>query len=116
MEHLLDTAFSPAAVRRAIGDDGRRRAVAARHARRRTWSPTRRTARRSPVASSPTTRCTAPGTQQYELRHGKEFVLGIHHYVRMRYDSAREQLDELRRRDPVGSSGASFAALDLATA
>jgi hypothetical protein len=43
-------------------------------------------------------------------------VLGVHHYVRMRYDSARKQLDELRRRDPVGSSGASFAAHHLATA
>ena len=56
------------------------------------------------------------GFEQFELRHGQTFVLGVHHYVRMRYDSARKQLDELRRRDPVGSSGASFAAHHLATA
>jgi hypothetical protein len=55
------------------------------------------------------------GFEQFELRHGQTFVLGVHHYVRMRYDSARKQLDELRRRDPVGSSGASFAAHHLAT-
>ena len=32
------------------------------------------------------------GFAQYELRHGEEFALGIHHYVLMRYDSARTQL------------------------
>jgi len=56
------------------------------------------------------------GFEQFQLRHGQTFVLGVHHYVRMRYDSARQQLDELRRRDPVGSSGARFAAHHLATA
>jgi len=48
------------------------------------------------------------GFAQYELRHGEEFALGIHHYVLMRYDSARTQLARLRRVDPSGSSGATF--------
>ena len=54
------------------------------------------------------------GFEQFELRHGETFVLGIHHYVRMRYDSARKQLDALRRRDPAGSSGANFTVLEPA--
>jgi hypothetical protein len=49
------------------------------------------------------------GLAQQELRRPDTFVLGIHHYVRMRYDRAREQLDVLRRNDPAGSSGARFA-------
>jgi len=49
------------------------------------------------------------GCRQQELRRRDTFVPGIHHYVRMRYDSAREQLRDLRRRDPAGSSGARFA-------
>ena len=48
------------------------------------------------------------GYAQQELRHGNGFVLGIHHYVRMRYDSAREQLTVLRKTYPAGASGARF--------
>ncbi len=48
------------------------------------------------------------GFVQQELRHGNAFLYGIENYVRMRYDSAREQLKVLRQRDPAGSSGASF--------
>ena len=48
------------------------------------------------------------GYTQQELRHGNEFALGIHHYVRMRYDSAREQLTILRKTYPAGASGAQF--------
>ena len=36
------------------------------------------------------------GWKQYELRHGKEKAEGIIHYVRMRHDSARQQLEQLR--------------------
>ena len=35
-------------------------------------------------------------------------MLGVYHYVRMRYDRARQQLAELRRDYPAGASGASF--------
>jgi hypothetical protein len=48
------------------------------------------------------------GLQQNELHHGEGFVLGIHHYVRMRYDSARAQLERLRTTYPAGASGAHF--------
>ena len=34
---------------------------------------------------------------------------GIVNFVRMRHDSARKQLAELRKTDPAGSSGASFS-------
>jgi len=48
------------------------------------------------------------GYVQQELRHANAFVLGIHHYVRMRYASAREQLAILRKTYPAGASGAQF--------
>lgn len=50
------------------------------------------------------------GHEQQELRHANQFVLGIHHYARMRYDSAREQLASLRGKYPAGASGAHFPA------
>jgi hypothetical protein len=48
------------------------------------------------------------GFAQQELRHGNAHLYGILGFVRMRHDSAREQLQVLRRQDPAGSSGASF--------
>ena len=48
------------------------------------------------------------GKKQEELHHGEASMLGIVHYVRMRYDSARAQLAELRKAHPRGSSGATF--------
>jgi CotH protein len=45
---------------------------------------------------------------QQELRHANEFALGVYHYVRMRYDSARTQLAALRATYPAGASGADF--------
>jgi hypothetical protein len=48
------------------------------------------------------------GNKQHELRHGDAKIEGIYHYVRMRYDSAREQLATLRRTYPHGASGATF--------
>jgi hypothetical protein len=48
--------------------------------------------------------------EQQELRHANEFVLGVYHYTRMRYDSARQQLAALRSIYPAGASGASFPA------
>ncbi|MFI5890233.1 CotH kinase family protein [Actinoplanes sp. NPDC051513] len=51
------------------------------------------------------------GHEQQELRHDKQFVLGVRHYARMRCDSAREQLTALRSRYPAGASGAHFPAV-----
>jgi hypothetical protein len=48
------------------------------------------------------------GYVQQELRHSNGFVLGIYHYVRMRYDSARAQLATLRATFPAGASGGQF--------
>jgi hypothetical protein len=49
------------------------------------------------------------GCKQNELRHQNQKIEGIIHYVRMRYDSARTQLEDLRATMPRGSSGASFS-------
>ncbi len=44
--------------------------------------------------------------RQHELRHGDTFVLGIHHYLRMRHDRARQQLAAARRAETGGVGGA----------
>ncbi|MGW2224310.1 CotH kinase family protein [Streptomyces formicae] len=46
--------------------------------------------------------------RQWELSRGSQFTYGIFHYTRMRYDSARQQLAELRKTYPNGASGAVF--------
>jgi len=114
LEHLLDTVFSPAAIDALIGIDG-------------TGAPTggglwdRVAASAYLEADSPfgwpgtgrqflNDEVYRAGCAQQELQRGNGLVLGIHHYVRMRYDRAREQLEQLRRRDPAGSSGAVFPA------
>jgi len=48
--------------------------------------------------------------EQNELRHGQEKAEGIIHYVRMRRDSARQQLEQLRKSIPRATDGASFPA------
>ncbi|HXZ76705.1 MAG TPA: CotH kinase family protein [Streptosporangiaceae bacterium] len=50
------------------------------------------------------------GCKQIELRHGPEKAEGIIHYVRMRRDSARQQLEQLRKATPRASDGAGFPA------
>ncbi len=52
------------------------------------------------------------GNKQNELRHGNAKIEGIVHYVRMRYDSAREQLGMLRGTFPRGGSGATFPGVE----
>ena len=49
------------------------------------------------------------GCKQNELRHGNEKVEGIVHYVRMRRDSARRQLQQLRKTTPRATDPAAFA-------
>ena len=106
LEHLLDTVFNPPAIDARIGATA-------------LWDrvvPGTYLESDSPYAAPFTGRqytndeVYQSGFKQFELRHGETFVLGVHHYVRMRYDSARKQLDVLRRNDPAGSSGARFAA------
>jgi len=48
------------------------------------------------------------GCKQNELRHGQEKAEGIIHYVRMRHDSARQQLEQLRKETPRAVDPASF--------
>ena len=50
------------------------------------------------------------GCLQNELRHGNEKAEGIVHYVRMRHDSARQQLGQLRKTTPRATEGAGFPA------
>ena len=48
------------------------------------------------------------GCRQHELRHGKAKIEGIVHYVRMRRDSARTQLKELRTTMPCATDSGEF--------
>jgi len=48
------------------------------------------------------------GLKQDELNGWNYKVEGIIHYVRMRYDSARKQLETLRKNYPSGASGETF--------
>jgi hypothetical protein len=49
------------------------------------------------------------GRLQHELERGTARIEGVLNYVRMRYDSALEQLANLRRGHPAGTSGATFS-------
>ena len=102
LEYLLDTWFTTQAF------DERIRALWAR------VSPSAYLEADTPYGSAFTGRqfvndeVYRAGKRQWELRRGEAKIDGIHHYVRMRYDSAREQLGALRRVHPAGSSGATF--------
>ena len=50
------------------------------------------------------------GYRQHELLHGEAKIEGILHYVRMRRDSARAQLKQLRRTIPRASADGDFPA------
>jgi CotH kinase protein len=50
------------------------------------------------------------GCKQNELRHGQEKVDGIINYVRMRHDSARQQLEQARKETPRATDRAGFPA------
>jgi hypothetical protein len=54
------------------------------------------------------------GYEHHELDQAGQHTTGILHYVRMRHDSARAQLDRLRKKTPAGSSDASFPAAPTA--
>lgn len=115
VEHLLDTVFNPATIDAAIGlGDDQGGGLWDRVATSGYLESA--TPYGSPFTGRQYTNdeIYRAGFEQLELRHGQTFVLGIHHYVRMRYDRARAQLAELRRDDPAGSGGVSFPAPDHA--
>ena len=74
-----------------------------------TWSRTRPSGSRSP-ADYTNDEVYRSGCRQHELRHGKKQMEGIVHYVRMRHDSARAQLKQLRRTMPYTIDGFPLAA------
>ena len=109
LEYLIDNEFNPGMISALIGadsDDG-------------LWARVRQAAYLESVTpyGQPFTgrqfsndEVYSSGCQQNELRHGNEKAEGIVHYVRMRRDSARQQLQELRKTIPRATDPAAFAA------
>jgi len=109
LEFLLDTRFNPEAVAEQIAADSGDGL----------WGRVRQAAYLESV-----TPCGQPftgrqftndevylgGCKQNELRRGQEKAEGIIHYVRMRRDSARQQLEQLRETIPRAADRASFPA------
>ena len=112
MEHMLDTEFNPRAIAAQIGarsEDG-------------LWHRVRQAAyleSDTPYGQPFTGRRYSndevyqSGCRQRQLRHGKKTIEGIVHYVRMRHDSARAQLKQLRRTIPRTVDGFPAAAEQL---
>ena len=107
LEYLLDAAFTPAAVAARMGTpDGNG-----------LWQRVDQAAyleADTPYAAAFTGRqftndeVYRGGFAQEYLRHGNSSIEGIYHFVRMRRDSARAQLQTLRATYPAGASGAHF--------
>ncbi len=109
LEHMLDTEFNPESIAARIGAEGagglwdRVRHAAYLESTTPYGQPfTGRQFTNDEVYSS--------GCRQYELRHANETSEGIVHYVRMRRDSARHQLQELRKTMPRVTDDAAFPA------
>ena len=107
LEHLLDTEFNPDTISAVIGADsgGGLWARVGQAAYLESGTPygqpfTGRQFTNDEVYLS--------GCKQNELRHGNEKVEGIVHYVRMRRDSARQQLQQLRNTTPRATDPAAF--------
>ncbi len=99
LEHLIDTEFNPESVGARIGAEGAGGL----------WDRVRQAAyleSGTPYGPTFTGRqfsndeVYSSGCRQYELRRGNEKAEGIVHYVRMRRDSARRQLADLRKTMP----------------
>ena len=110
VEHLLSTEFTPAAIATRMGTTTGTGL----------WQRVSQSAYLEadfPYASPFTGRQFAndevyrAGYAQELLRHGESAIQGIHHYVRMRSDSAWDQLKALRPRYPSGGSGIDFGRL-----
>jgi hypothetical protein len=109
LEHLLETEFNPGVITSLIGagsDDG-------------LWGRVHQAAylesgtpHGSPFTGRQFTNDEVyrSGCRQYELRRGRQKTDGIVHYVRMRRDSARQQLKQLRKRMPPATDGGAFPA------
>jgi hypothetical protein len=108
LEHLLDEQFNAARISNQIDTDGGgglwRRVSQAAYLESDTPNGAPFTGRQFTNDEVYRT-----GHKQQELRRGDATVEGIIHYVRMRHDSAREQLAVLRKELPRGRSGATFS-------
>jgi CotH kinase protein len=109
MEYVLDTMFSPRKIAAQIGEEfdgglwGRVRQAAYLESETPDGRPfTGRKFSNHEVYRN--------GYLQDEVRHGKAKIEGILHYVRMRRDSARAQLKQLRQTIPRSADSASFPA------
>jgi hypothetical protein len=109
VEHLLDTEFSPDAVAALISPD----------LENGLWARLRQAAylesdtpHGAPFTGRQFTNdeVYCAGCKQKEIRHDKARIEGILNYVRMRYDSARAQLKELRKTNPRGAGTDEFPA------
>jgi CotH kinase protein len=112
LEHVLDTEFNPRAITARIGprsEDG-------------LWYRVRRAAyleSDTPLGQPFTGRRYSnhevyrSACRQHELSHGKKQMEGIVHYVRMRHNSARAQLKQLRRTMPRTVDGFPIGAKQL---
>jgi hypothetical protein len=109
---MLDTEFNPRAISARIGP----------HSEDGLWYRVRRAAyleSDTPLGQPFTGRRYSnhevyrSACRQHELGHGKKQMEGIVHYVRMRHDSARAQLKQLRRTMPRTVDGFPIAAKQL---
>ncbi len=115
VEHLIDTEFNPESISAVIGDGsddgglwGRVHQAAYLESGTQYGQPfTGRQFTNDQVYWS--------GCKQNELKQGNEKAEGIVHYVRMRRDSARQRLQQLRQTTPRATDPAAFAATENAT-
>jgi hypothetical protein len=107
LEHLLDTEFNPDAVAAQISPESETGL----------WARVRQAAyleSDTPYGAPFTGRQFTndevywAASKQKEVQHDKARIVGILNYVRMRYDSARAQLKELRKTYPQGTGADEF--------
>ncbi len=107
LEHLLDTEFNPDAVAAQISPETETGL----------WARVRQAAyleSDTPYGAPFTGRQFTndevywAASKQKEVQHDKARIVGILNYVRMRYDSARAQLKELRKTYPRGAGADEF--------
>ncbi|MEU7580161.1 CotH kinase family protein [Streptomyces sp. NPDC041068] len=110
LEYLLDTEFGPEQVAALMGAEGSGRTDGL-------WqriAPAAYAESATPYGQPSTGRqftndeVYRAAYRQWELSRGAQFTYGVYHYTRMRYDSARRQLTELRKTYPNGAAGAVF--------